>query len=68
VAVRFWLNPQGGQHPDIRWRREATLRPGRSLKPDVPVYTILIGGPGGLEGWEACNRGWSRHLNQPLNQ
>ncbi len=64
VAIRFWLNPHGGQHPDIRWRRNIALQPGESLEPQKPVYTILTAGRDGSEGWDAANRQWSQRFGE----
>ncbi len=60
VAIRLWLNEQGGQHPDIRWRHEVLLQPGQSLTPEKPVYTILIGGRGGTKEWDASKQQWAK--------
>jgi len=67
VAIHFWLNPHGGQHPDIRWRHKASLQPKETLKPDSPVYAILLGSDSGSKSWIAARREWSGWLSDDAN-
>jgi hypothetical protein len=54
VQIHFWLNPQGGQHPDARLELGddgITLAPGASFTPDPPVYVFCVAGRGDDQAW-----------------
>ena len=52
----FWLNEHGGHHPDARWELERTLAPGETLRPQTPIYWIVLTGRGSRTQWEAAQR------------
>ena len=54
--MRFWLNEQGGQHPDARWEEELTIAPGATFRPAEPIYVVALAGRGGSKEWDAQSR------------
>jgi hypothetical protein len=55
VRVYFWLNPQGGQHPDARLELDPAveLAPGATFKPEEPAYVFCVAGQGDAQAWLA---------------
>ena len=53
VGVHFWLNPQGGQHPDARLelKEAVTVAPGESFVLQQPAYVIALTGQGDSRVW-----------------
>jgi hypothetical protein len=52
IQIYFWLNPQGGQHPDARLELEETpLAPGAAFLPDEPAYVLCVAGRGDGQTW-----------------
>ncbi len=53
MRVYFWLDPQGGQHPDARWIVDMTVAPGQTYRPARPIFVIALAGRGGTKAWDA---------------
>ena len=53
MGVFFWLNPQGGQHPDARLelKEAVTVAPGESFALRQPAYVIALTGQGDSRAW-----------------
>ncbi|HRR34379.1 MAG TPA: hypothetical protein P5026_09790 [Kiritimatiellia bacterium] len=53
LDVLFWINPQGGQHPDARLelKEAVTVAPGTSFAPSQPAYVIVLAGQGDSRVW-----------------
>lgn len=53
TQVHFWLDAEGGQHPDARLELDAPveLAPGAVFTPSAPAYVICAAGRGGAEAW-----------------
>jgi hypothetical protein len=54
ASIRFWLNKQGGQHPDAKYEYEVAVGPGRTFRPTNPAVVYGFAGKG-LD-WEAVAR------------
>jgi hypothetical protein len=46
AAIRFWLNKQGGQHPDAKIEYERELAPGATFVPPEPAVVYGFAGKG----------------------
>jgi hypothetical protein len=46
LKARFWLNEHGGQHPDAHWPLGGSLSAGETLRPEEPIYWIVVAGRG----------------------
>lgn len=52
MQIHFWLNEQGGQHPDA-WREiEYLLEPGETFRPGIPTFVAVLAGKGGAAEWD----------------
>jgi hypothetical protein len=53
TRVHFWLDSNGGQHPDARLELEAPveLAPGAVFTPSAPSYVVCAAGRGGPGAW-----------------
>jgi hypothetical protein len=53
ARVHFWLDPNGGQHPDARLElaEPVELAPGAVFTPPAPAYVVCAAGRGGLDAW-----------------
>jgi len=60
LRIHFWLNEQGGQHPDARLALKETLEAGATYRPPRPVYVSGVAGQGGRAQWQAQALGVSR--------
>lgn len=60
VRVRFWVDPQDGQHPDAYATTETTIPPGETWRPARPLWAVLAMGHGGATAWEAEAQAVSR--------
>jgi hypothetical protein len=58
--VRFWVDPQGVQHPDAVAVCETTIPPGETWRPEQPVWAVVAMGKGGLGEWESLAQEVSR--------
>jgi len=59
MGVYFWLNPQGGQHPDARLEltEAVTVAPGERYALRQPAYVVALTGQGDSRTWlEAATR------------
>jgi hypothetical protein len=52
MQIRFWLNEQGGQHPDARREVARVLQPGEVFRPQEPTFVVVIAGKGGSREWD----------------
>ena len=48
----FWLNEQGGQHPDARWQVDVTIKPGETYRPSTPMKMFSVAGKGNQPDWD----------------
>jgi agarase len=46
ASIRFWLNKQGGQHPDAKTEYEEELAPGKTFVPATPAVVYGFAGKG----------------------
>ncbi len=52
VRIDFWLDEQGGPHPDARFELDGVdVAPGATYVPGEPVLVIGVAGEGGDEAW-----------------
>ena len=52
TRIHFWLNEQGGQHPDAHRKTEFILPPGKTFRPASPLYVVGVAGKGKRLQWE----------------
>ena len=48
----FWLNDQGGQHPDARWVLDEEIKPGEIYRPSTPIKVLSAAGQGKQLDWQ----------------
>ena len=63
--IRFWLNEQGGQHPDARWEMDVTIAPGETFRPERPIFIVSVAGRGDRPTWERKVRSVLRTIAIP---
>lgn len=51
ATIRFWLNKQGGQHPDARIEYEREIAPGATFAPPEPAVVYGFAGKG--KDWQS---------------
>lgn len=65
AAIRFWLNQQGGQHPDAKIEYERELAPGATFAPPEPAVVYGFAGRGGDWRSHAARVTARQALHQP---
>lgn len=61
--IRFWIDEQGGQHPDAQWNQEIKLAPGETFRPEQPMRLLCIAGRGSYAEWQAKARELMRRIS-----
>ena len=51
AKFHFWLNDQGGQHPDARWKVDVKVKPGQTYRPPTPMKVLSVVGHGKRSDW-----------------
>ena len=63
IQIFFWLNPQGGSHPDARLEMdEVVVAPGAVFTPAESAYLLCVAGRGGSERWMDSTQALGRLL------
>jgi len=65
AMISFWLNEQGGQHPDARWEMDVEIAPGETYHPERPVFVVSVAGRGDRLAWEKKVRSVLRTIALP---
>ena len=52
MQIHFWLNEQGGQHPDARREIQRVLQAGEIFRPQDPTLMVVVAGKGGGRQWD----------------
>ena len=68
MRIRFWLNKQGGQHPDARWEKTTKIAPGATFYPAEPVYVIGVAGRGGRSAFDAAAQAALDRVKLPVER